>query len=376
MARREDLLFVGLAALHAAAIVAAPSAPLIAIGVWWNSNTIAHNFIHRPFFRSRSLNVLFGAGQSVLMGIPQTLWRDRHLSHHADVAWRFQWSPRRAVEVALVISLWSFLAASHGEFFITTYLPGYLIGLGLCAMQGHYEHAGATTSHYGRLYNALCFNDGYHVEHHTYPGLHWTALPRRRISDAPASTWPPLLRWIAQVPRVPRVPEVPEVPNVLGVPVVLDVLERVVLGSRLLQRFVVRAHRKAFRVLLRELPPLRRVAIVGGGLFPRTALVVRELVPSAEIVVIDASAENVDTARRMMPAGVRFEHAYFAAGDTAMGFDLVVFPLAFRGDRAAIYARPPAPAVFVHDWLWRRHGHGRRVSLALLKRINLVKQEI
>ena len=27
-------------------------APLMAFGVWWMSNTVAHNFIHRPFFRS------------------------------------------------------------------------------------------------------------------------------------------------------------------------------------------------------------------------------------------------------------------------------------------------------------------------------------
>ena len=382
MARRDDLLLVALAALHAAAIVAAPSLLLIAVGVWWNSNTIAHNFIHRPFFRSRSLNVLFGAGQSVLVGIPQTLWRDRHLSHHADVAWRLRLSPRLAAEVALVVALWGFLATAHAEFFVMTYLPGYLVGLTLCALQGHYEHAGATTSHYGRLYNVLCFNDGYHVEHHAYPGVHWTALPARRVHDAPASAWPPLLRWVSRhssrgeqgerrrMPGAPRVPYVPGVPNVPGV---LDSLERMVLGSALLQRFVLRAHREAFRGLFAQFPPPRRIAIVGGGLFPRTALVVRELAPRAEIVVIDSCRAHVETARRMLGDDVRFEHARFSAGDNVRDFDLVVIPLAFRGDRAAIYRRPPAPAVLVHDWLWRRHGQGRRVSLALLKRINLVR---
>jgi fatty acid desaturase len=88
MPARWDLLFVALAGGHAAAVLAFPSAPLIAAGVWWNSNTIAHNFIHRRFFRSRSLNAIFSIGQSVLMGIPQTLWRDRHLAHHAGVEWR------------------------------------------------------------------------------------------------------------------------------------------------------------------------------------------------------------------------------------------------------------------------------------------------
>ena len=32
---------------------------LIALGLWWNSNTISHSFIHGPFFRSRRLKALF-----------------------------------------------------------------------------------------------------------------------------------------------------------------------------------------------------------------------------------------------------------------------------------------------------------------------------
>ncbi len=34
---------------------AVPSVPLVAVALWWNANTIAHNFIHTPFFRSRAL---------------------------------------------------------------------------------------------------------------------------------------------------------------------------------------------------------------------------------------------------------------------------------------------------------------------------------
>jgi hypothetical protein len=225
-------------------------------------------------------------------------------------------------------------------------------------MQGHYEHAGATTSHYGRVYNALCFNDGYHVEHHAYPGVHWTMLPQRVVPEAAASRWPPLLRWMEDAGRISRL---------------LDALERLVLRWPRLQRFVLRVHRDAFRPLLNELPPLRRVAVVGGGLFPRTAMVLRDLAPGVEITVIDANRDHVDAARALIDGSVLFEHARFSAADAPRAVDLIVIPLAFDGDRAAVYHHPPAPAVLVHDWAWRRRGHGRMISVALLKRLNLVR---
>jgi hypothetical protein len=358
MAVRWDLLLVGLAAVHAAGVLIAPSVALIAIGVWWNSNTVAHHFIHRPFFRSPRINLLFSAAQSVLIGVPQTLWRERHLAHHAGVAWRLRWSPRLVVESALVAGLWVALFATDAEFLATVYAPGFIAGLALCAMQGHYEHAGATTSHYGRVYNALCFNDGYHVEHHAYPGVHWTMLPQRVVPAAAASRWPPLLRWLDDAAGIRR-----------G----LDALERLVLRCPQLQRFVLRVHRNAFRPLLDELPPVRRVAVVGGGLFPRTAMVLRDLAPAAEITVIDANRDHVDAARALIDGRVVFEHAWFSATDATRDVDLIVIPLAFDGDRAAVYQHPPAPAVLVHDWAWRRRGQGRLISLALLKRLNLVR---
>lgn len=358
---RADRLFVALAAFHGGAILAAPVAPLIAAGIWWNSNTIAHNFIHRPFFRSRSLRLIFSAYQSVLLGIPQTLWRDRHLAHHAGATWRLRWSPQLAVETVLVCGLWAALAAASPLVFLTIYLPGYLLGLALCAVQGHYEHAGATTSHYGRFYNVLCFNDGYHVEHHASPSVHWTTLPQRTVPGARVSRWPPLLRWLDGV-------------SVPSRPALLESLERLVLRWPRLQRFVLDVHRRAFGALLPELSPLRRIAVIGGGLFPRTAIVLRQLLPRAEIVVIDASRRNMDIARRLVGADVTFKHALFSAGDAAGDFDLVVIPLAFQGDRAAIYRHPPARAVLVHDWLWHRRGRSRLISVALLKRLNLVCQ--
>jgi hypothetical protein len=346
-----DALLVVLAVTHGGLLLVAPSLPFVAVGLWWNSNTIAHNFIHRPFFQSRRLNTFFILYLSVLLGVPQSLWRDRHLAHHAGVAWRLKLSRQLAVEGLLVLLLWGTLAVFCRAFFLTAYLPGYALGLGLCWLHGYYEHARGTVSHHGRLYNLLFFNDGYHVEHHARPGAHWTTLPRQVQTDAPTSRWPAVLRWL----------------DVLS----LEGLERLVLRSPWLQRFVLNRHERAFRRLL---PPLRagaRVAIVGGGLFPRTLLVLRRLLPEASILVIDRSAANLATARSLTSAGARFEHACYEPS-LVEGYDLVVFPLAFDGDRAAIYRQPPAPVVLVHDWIWQRRGAGAVVSWLLLKRLNRV----
>jgi hypothetical protein len=69
---------------------------------------------------------------------------------------------------------------------------------------------------------------------------------------------------------------------------------------------------------------------------------------------------------------VRLVQAHFD-GRTAPACDLLVVPLGFRGDRARLYHHPPAPAVLVHDWVWRRRGSASaRVALVLAKRLNLV----
>src|SRR5258705_6757277 len=98
----RDSRLVALAVLHAAVLLVWPSAVTIALGLWWNANTISHNFIHRPFFRSRRANFLFSCYLSALLGFPQALWRDRHLSHHAGVPRRLRFSMRLTAEIALV----------------------------------------------------------------------------------------------------------------------------------------------------------------------------------------------------------------------------------------------------------------------------------
>lgn len=350
---RWDALLVALALAHGFILLATPRLWVIAVGVWWSSNTVAHNFIHLPFFRQRHLNQLFSAYLSALLGIPQALWRQRHLAHHANIPWRLQMTWPLCLESLIVAVVWISIYLVSPRFFLAIYLPGYLLGLGLCWLQGHYEHASGTTSHYGSLYNYFFFNDGYHVEHHAHPGVHWRALPRKG-RFARGSRWPAALRW-------------------LDAPV-LNSLERLVLRSTRLQQFVLSKHERAFRQLLSALPGVRSVGIVGGAIFPRTALILQRLLPEAQLTIIDAGAENIRQAVRFLGKEVRFEHAWFdvaRAGD----FDLVVIPLSFIGNRELLYRHPPAGALLIHDWLWRIWPTSAHISVALMKRLNLVLRD-
>ncbi|MGH7470772.1 MAG: fatty acid desaturase [Longimicrobiales bacterium] len=349
---RRDALLIALSFGHGMLLLAVPSAPLIALGFWWLANTVAHNFLHLPFFRSRAANALYSAYLSLLLGLPQTLWRDRHLAHHADRPWRWRWSKRLTVEVGLVTVLWIAMLARGPEFFFGTWLLGWLGGLLLCHLQGHYEHVRGTVSHYGKLYNTAFFNDGYHVEHHTRPGLHWTELPASAQSATKQSRWPAALRWLEWFE--------------------LEGLERMVLRVPLLQRFVLSRHLRAFRKVLATLPPVQRVVIIGGGLFPRTALVLQKLVPSAHVTIIDQSAENIRCARAFLNGHVHWVETQYLPR-ASVDVDLLIVPLAYVGDRGQFYREPPAPAVIVHDWIWRRHGRGCVISPLLLKRLNLVR---
>ena len=111
--------------------------------------------------------------------------------------------------------------------------------------------------------------------------------------------------------------------------------------------------------------------IVGGGLFPRTALVMQDLLPNAGITVFDASVEHLEIARNVLSDQIDYLHRRFDP-EQQISCDLLVIPLSFDGDRDLIYREPPAGAVLVHDWIWRRRGESRIVSAALLKRVNLV----
>jgi hypothetical protein len=141
--------------------------------------------------------------------------------------------------------------------------------------------------------------------------------------------------------------------------------------SRWLQRILLSTHRRALRKLLPYISAARGITIVGGGMYPRTALLLRELLPDARIRIIDASRENLDAAEAFLNGGIEFEHGVFDSGRW-IDADLLIIPLSFHGDRQAIYRDPPARAILVHDWIWSRQGASAIVSLFLLKRMNLI----
>ena len=352
---RSDAALIVLSLAHGWLLLTVPSGPLIAIGLWWNANTISHNFVHLPFFRSSVLNRLYSIYLTLLLGVPHSIWRERHLQHHSGREISFRWTRAELVEIGIVAALWFGLIWVDPRFFAKVYLPGYLAGLLLCHLHGHFEHArGMTTSHYGRLYNVIFFNDGYHVEHHKRSSVHWTMLPRHAEPSAVHSRWPPILRWVGSV---------------------LDALEQLVVRSRWLQGYVVSCHERAFRALVSRAPAINRVTIVGGGLFPRTALVLQRVLPAASLTIVDANARNLDVARTFLKGSIDFRHESYSlppASQNPDEPDLVVIPLAFIGDRNRVYRDPPAPRVLVHDWIWRRRADGVTVSWVLLKRLNLV----
>lgn len=114
--------------------------------------------------------------------------------------------PRRARELrqiqadraAHVLSLAVFAAISW-QWTLLSYLPAFFTALAMVNVQNYYRHFGAnpseraadSVSHYGRLYNLLTFNDGYHQEHHLSPSTHWSKLPavkqrnRERLDTQP-----------------------------------------------------------------------------------------------------------------------------------------------------------------------------------------------
>jgi fatty acid desaturase len=209
---------------------------------WMNFMCVAHYFLHLPFFSRSWLNHAWGVVGSLSLGQPITLYRAHHLNHHRygmdyvddeiddtrdwssiyrygptpkrpEALWRYallaplRESPfpliadvRRSDEVGQLIAEAAFLALFvvllgfiDWRGLLLIYLPVWYFGQVLARAEAYAEHFGATpgdrrtdaVSCYGRLYNLLWFNNGYHQEHHFRPGTHWTDLPNLRDQMVP-----------------------------------------------------------------------------------------------------------------------------------------------------------------------------------------------
>lgn len=226
---------------------------------WYNPIISTHNFIHTPFFRSQGLNHLYAALNSINLGFPQILYRFQHFNHHrfendrknetgktqdhsssfargtgggyenvlpyslfgvfrngSNQAIREAWGSRQRgqllLELAVCVAGLLALAVISWHFFLAFYLTSFLFGWALANMENYYEHFGAapdikeanSISYYGKIYNRLFCNEGYHQEHHLRPQAHYSERPRvleelkerlmhpRRV----VSSFPPLLGFL------------------------------------------------------------------------------------------------------------------------------------------------------------------------------------
>lgn len=201
----------------------------------FNYECTGHFFIHTPFFRHNGLNRGFGLINSLAIGFPQTLYRAEHGNHHRhgsdyrdaatgttgdrssiyrhgpadtapepllryaalmplrqDALWLARITPARlrgqlALETIAVLGLLG-LAAWVSLWALAFLCVLSWAGSALTHAENWLQHAHAipgsrqtdAVSSYGRWYNRLWCNNGYHQEHHFRPGVHWTAIPQVR----------------------------------------------------------------------------------------------------------------------------------------------------------------------------------------------------
>lgn len=228
--------------------IAGAAAYAFAIG--WNQDSVAHNFIHNPFFASPTLNRLMEFVLTLENGAPQTMYRWVHMRHHAgnsdrpgadgetidpisiyrygrdgrpEAAWRYvllgfwrddgpfevarQIRARRPAEARRALEEFWVLIAAYGALlllrwdFVLTLAPFYYLGQSFSFLIAYYEHLGADAarphelgvSTYDPVYNWMFLNNGYHGEHHFRPKQHWTRMAAVRREMA-AEGGPPVIR--------------------------------------------------------------------------------------------------------------------------------------------------------------------------------------
>lgn len=202
-------------------------------------NTSLHHHMHTPIFVSAKLNRAYEIFTSAVLGIPFNGWKFFHTIHHKhnndfkvngktkDPLSFYRWGHHGARE-----NFWSYcinglwrdlngttvndpcnncstkvdiktkhlLKTEQVAFYVflmsififnfaygLVYVLVYLLSLVLNNANSYGEHFGPveqsnfranSVGSYGKLYNLLCFNSGYHQEHHVRPGAHWSDLPK------------------------------------------------------------------------------------------------------------------------------------------------------------------------------------------------------
>lgn len=201
-------------------------------------NTSMHHHTHVPIFKSTKLNRMYEIFVSMTTSIPFQLWKYLHLTHHRfnndkkkdgvvkdplsfyrygkdnerENFWSYVVlglyrdfsgeSSRDTLETCstkfnlkeidklkiekmfIMLYFLSILVVSWTYFIY--YVLVVLLTLFANNANSYGEHYLATDhanfrcdsiGSYGKLFNFLCFNSGYHQEHHVKPSLHWTRLP-------------------------------------------------------------------------------------------------------------------------------------------------------------------------------------------------------
>ena len=226
---------------------------------YFNPIVVTHNFLHTPFFRRKWLNRAFPVLNSANLFLPQVLYKYHHLTHHQyandpirngttlDPSSTFRYGTAGQQEGFISYSALGLFrdgtshayreAIKHGQrsqfwmeltavvvtavlwlvidwrWFLLAFVPTFYAGWFLALLENYYEHHRATdpdsrladsVSYYGRWYNLMMFNEGYHQEHHLKPHLHWTRRPqvheewKGKFKDAGAyeARKPPLLGFL------------------------------------------------------------------------------------------------------------------------------------------------------------------------------------
>lgn len=201
-------------------------------------NTSMHHHTHVPIFNSKILNRVYEIFVGMPSTIPFQLWKYYHLTHHRynndmqkngivkdpisfyrygkhgkrENVWsyivyglyrdllgisardientcstKFKTPDIKKLRIENTMIILYFLAIMFVNFWYSLY---YVIVVVLTLIannaNSYGEHYGAvdhsnfrcdSIGSYNKLYNLLCFNSGYHQEHHVKPSLHWAKLP-------------------------------------------------------------------------------------------------------------------------------------------------------------------------------------------------------